>query len=177
MSGEPQPLTPDMLVHAAGSLAIVVGIISLTGIVFLVAMFICFAKSLQSLGATFGMINDICVALQYLLTIPIALALAQVLRPYNPAWIRFGTILGILMMLIITGAQLALVLGLVAFEQEVVWVTPAMILGVGTWLMITGVVSRATGSLPHSVLMSSLAVPYLGYPVWAFWLGWHLVGW
>jgi hypothetical protein len=52
-----------------------------------------------------------------------------------------------------------------------------MILGVGSWLVITGIVARSTGKLPNSVLMSILAVPYIGYPVWAFWLGQHLLVW
>lgn len=173
----PQSLTSDPLLHAAGGLAIVIGIISAVGIVFLTAMFIYFARSQQSSGATFGMLNDICVALQYLLTIPVALAMDHILRPYNPLLIRFATIFGIVMMLVVTGLQLALVLGVITFERQVVWVSLAMIVGVGTWLVITGFVARSTGKLPHSLLMSSLAVPYLGYPLWAFWLGWHLLGW
>ena len=63
------------------------------------------------------------------------------------------------------------------FERQVVWVSLAMIGGVGTWLVIAGLVARSTGKLPHSVLMSSLAVPYVGYPLWAFWLGQHLLAW
>ena len=30
-------------------------------------------------------------------------------------------------------------------------------------------------NLPNSVLMSGLAVPYFGYPLWAFWLGRRLL--
>jgi hypothetical protein len=48
---------------------------------------------------------------------------------------------------------------------------------VGSWLVITGWVARSTGRLPNSLLMSILAVPYVGYPVWAFWLGQQLLGW
>jgi hypothetical protein len=81
------------------------------------------------------------------------------------------------MMLVVIGLQLALVFGVLTFEQQVLWVSLAMILGVGAWLMITGLVARSTGRLPNSVLMSSVAVPYLGYPVWAFWLGQRLLGW
>jgi hypothetical protein len=62
-------------IRAAGSFAIVSGIISAIGVGFLIAMFVSFAARLTSLGLTLGLINDISVALQYLLTIPIALAL------------------------------------------------------------------------------------------------------
>lgn len=57
------------------------------------------------------------------------------------------------------------------------WVSLAMILGVGSWPVITGIVARSSGRLPNSLLMSILAVPYIGYPVWAFWIGVQLVGW
>ena len=92
-----QSTTPDRLMRAAGGFAIVSGIISAIGVLFLIAMFIFFATSRQSLGETFGMINDICVAIQYLLTIPIALAMDQILRPNNPTLVRFATIFGIFM--------------------------------------------------------------------------------
>jgi hypothetical protein len=52
-----------------------------------------------------------------------------------------------------------------------------MILGVGSWLVVTGLVTRSTGKLPNSLLMSAIAVPYFGYPVWAFWIGLQLLGW
>ena len=172
-----EPVTSDTLIRTAGGLAIVSGIIAMIGVVCLVAMFIFFAQSLQSLGEKFGMVNDTCVAIQYLLTIPVALALEQLLRPYSPTLIRLATALGILMMLIVVVLQLALILGVMRFEQQVVWVSLAMIVGVGTWLVITGLVARVTGKLPNSVLMSGLAVPYLGYPVWAFWVGRHLLSW
>jgi hypothetical protein len=153
------------------------GVISAVGVIFLVTMFVLFATPFNSLGLTFGLMNDICVALQYLLTIPIALGLYRILMPYNPTLIRNATIFGVAMMLIVIGLQLMLIFGLMPFEEQVVWVTPAMLLGVGSWLIITGLVARSTGKLPYSMLMSILAVPYLGYPIWAFWLGRHLLKW
>lgn len=172
-----QTNTPEPLIRAAGALAIVSGIISAVGVLFLIAMFALLATPLKSLGLTFGRLNDTCIAIQYLLTIPIAAALYRILLPYNPALIRLATVVGIAMMLVVVGLQLALILGVVTFEQQVVWVSLAMIVGVGSWLLTTGLVARSTGRFPHSVLMSSLAVPYLGYPLWAFWLGRRLLGW
>jgi hypothetical protein len=111
------------------------------------------------------------------LTVPLALALDRILRPYHPALIRTATIVGIAMMLVVVGLQLALVFGVLPFERQVLWVSLAMIVGVGAWLVTTGLVARSTGRLPNSLLMGSVAVPYLGYPVWAFWLGQRLLGW
>jgi hypothetical protein len=39
--------------------------------------------------------------------------------------------------------------------------------------VITGYLARSI--LPNSLRLSLLAVPYLGYPIWAFWLGTHLL--
>ena len=177
MSEIAQAVPSDPLIRAAGGFAIVSGIVSAFGVVCLITMFALFATPNRPLGLTFGMINDICIAVQYLLTIPIALALYQILLSHNPALIRLATIVGIAAMIAVILLQLALVFGVITFEKQVIWVSLAMILGVGTWLVITGLVARSTGRLPNSVLMSGLAVPYVGYPVWAFWLGQRLLGW
>ena len=172
-----QTIPSDPVIRAAGGFAIVSGIISAIGVVCLIAMFALFATPNKALGMTFGMLNDICVALKYLLTIPIAMALHRILLPYNPALIRAATLVGVAAMIVVIALQLALVFGLMTFEKQVVWASLAMIVGVGSWLVITGLVARSTGRLPNSVLMSAVAVPYVGYPVWAFWVGRLLLGW
>lgn len=177
MSQATQTLPSVEPVHFAGWIAILSGIISAVGVLFLIAMFALFAAKRQELGLTFGLLNDICVALQYLLAIPIALALHQILRAYQPGLIRIATITGVASMLLVVGLQLLLIFRVVTFEQQVMWVSLAMILGVGSWLVITGLVARSTGKLPNSVGMSILAVPYVGFPVWAFWLGQRLLAW
>jgi len=80
-------------------------------------------------------------------------------------------------MIVVILLQLALIYGVLTFEQQAGWVTLAMIGGVGSWLLVTGFAARSTGRLPHSVLMSALTAPCLGYPVWAFWVGRRLLGW
>jgi hypothetical protein len=164
-------MTDDTLVRAGGLIAIASGSVSAIGLVFLVAMFALFRTPLKTLGLSFGLLNDICVAVQYLLTIPLALVLHRLLLPYQRALIRAATIVGIVSMAAVVLLQLALIFKALSFRQQGPWVTLAMILGVGFWLMVTGLVARSSGSLPHSVAMSALAVPYLGYPAWAFWLG------
>jgi len=164
-------------IHVAGAIAMVTGIVSTIGVVLLIAMFVLFATPYKELGNQAGWLNDICVALQYLLTIPIALALYRILPDDHPTLMRIATVVGIGSMIIVVGLQLMLVFKLIAFERQVLWVSMAMILGVGFWLVTTGFAARSTGRLPNSLVMSSLAVPYLGFPVWAFWLGLHLLGW
>lgn len=177
MTSVTQTVSSDPLIRAAGGFAIVSGIISAIGVVFLIAMFALFATPLKALGLMFGMLNDICVALQYLLTIPIALALYRILLPQNPMLIRIATSVGIAAMMAVILLQLALIFGVLTFERQVGWVSLAMLLGVGSWLVITGLVAQSMGRLPNSVLMSAVAVPYVGYPVWAFWLGRRLLSW
>lgn len=167
----------DALIRAAGSFAIVSGIISAIGIVMLISMFALFATPRRDLGLVFGSLNDICVALQYLLALPIALAMYRILRPYHPTGIAIATVVGIVSMLVVIALQMALVFGALTFQQQGIWVSLAILVGVGAWLIATGLVARATGRLPGSVVMSAMAVPYFGYPFWAFWLGRRLLGW
>ena len=177
MSGISQAVKPLSETHFVGIIAFVTGVISAIGVVLLIAMFVLFAAHKSDLGNRVGWLNDICVALQYLLTIPIALALYRILSAYSPLLMRIATFIGILFMLIVFGLQLLLILKVLTFEQQVLWVSLAMIFGVGSWLVVTGLVAHSTGRLPNSLLMSSLAVPYFGYPVWAFWIGLELLGW
>jgi hypothetical protein len=85
--------------------------------------------------------------------------------------------IGIMSMLIVFGLQLLLIFKVLIFGQQLLRISLAMILGVGSWLLITGLVARSTNRMPNSLLMSVLAVPYFGYPVWAVWLGLQLLGW
>jgi len=75
MSDIPQTIKSVSEIHMAGVIALVTGVISAIGVVLLIAMFALFAARQSELGNRVGWLNDICVALQYLLTIPIALAL------------------------------------------------------------------------------------------------------
>jgi hypothetical protein len=172
-----QTTTSDPAIHFAGSLSILIGVISAVGVVLLIAMFVLFATPYRDLALKVGMLNDICVALQYLLTIPVALALHRILLAHNPTLIRIATIAGITSMLLVFGLQLLLIFKVIPFERQVVWVSLAMILGVGSWLVITGMAARSIERFSNSVLMSALAVPYVGYPLWAFWLGKRLLAW
>jgi hypothetical protein len=43
------------------------------------------------------------------------------------------------------------------------------------WFVMTGYVGSRSGVLPRGVRMGFLAVTYVCYPIWAFWLGRQLV--
>lgn len=164
-------------IHFTGGIAKVSAIISAVGVVFFIIMYALFFTSHKELGNTFGMINDICVAIQYLLTIPIALTLYRILVVYNPTLIRIATAVGLIGLVSTVVLQLLLIFGVLTFAQQFLWITLAMIVGVGSWLVITGLIARSTGRLPNSLAISILAVPYFGYPLWAFWLGRRLSVW
>lgn len=172
-----QPVPPIAVTHAVGAIAIVVGILSAIGVVLFIAMYILFASSNEALGHQVGMLNDIGVALQYLLTIPVALALYPILQRYHPALMRIATITGVASMLLVTILQLLLIFKVLTFEQQLPWIALVIIVGVGSWLVLTGLAAQSTGKLPNNLLFSALAVPYFGYPVWAFWLGLRLLNW
>lgn len=160
----------------AGQIAVMSGIIAAVGVVCLILFYwLYFATPLTDVGALFGGLNDALIVMQYLLTIPLALALRRLLRPYAPTRIGVATFVGIASMLVVVALQTALVLRVLTNGQTMVWVAFAMIVGVGFWLVTTGLVARATGRFPNSLRMSLMAVPYLGYPIWAIWLGRHLL--
>lgn len=172
-----QPTQSDGLIPLAGTGALISAVISAIGVVLFFMMYALFVAQNMAMAFGVGWVNDLCVAIQYALTIPIALALHRILAPHNPAYMRFATPFGIVAMVAVVLLQLTLVFDVLTFEQEVLPVSLAMIVGVGTWLVITGLVARATDRLPHSLALSLAAIPYFGYPVWAFWIGRHLRNW
>lgn len=172
-----QTVSHDPIVRSAGGFAIASGIVSAVGIVFLIVMYVFFLTSNQEQGSVFGLVNDILVALQYMLTIPVAIALYRILQPQNPTLVLVATIVGIAAMLVVIVLQVALVFEVLTFQQQAVWTSLTILGGVGSWLIITGVLAKSIGGFSNSVLMSAIAVPYFGFPAWAIWLGRILLGW
>lgn len=121
-------------------------------------------------GGRIGWLNDVFVMIQYALALPIAVVLHRLLRHYHPGFSLAAMVVGIVGMLAVVVLQFMLVVRALTFAQQVVPVTTA-ILVVGGWLVMTGYQGRSTDLLPRGLLMSLLAVPYFGYPIWAFWLG------
>jgi hypothetical protein len=132
---------------------------------------ICFvARFLPLKGVIpFGWLNDVSSLLQYLLAIPVALALHGILRPRHPGLAGAATVIGISGMLAVAVLQFLLLAQVLTFDQQGGPVSIA-ILVVGVWLVATGYLLRSAAAFRRSLLFSLLAVPYFGYPVWAFWL-------
>jgi hypothetical protein len=159
----------DALVYFAGWCSIASGIVSFIGIVFLIVMFIGFSTNNIGLQR-YGTLNDICIIIQYLLTLPIMLALHQHLKVHAPVLSRAAMLIGIAGILAVVVLQWLLVTGVLTFEEQVGPVMIALLM-VGIWLVITGYLGRSIGNMPRGLLMSVLAAFYLGYPIWAIWLG------
>jgi hypothetical protein len=121
-------------------------------------------------GGILGWLNDGLVMIQYTLALPIAVALHMLFRRSHPRFSLAAMVVGIAGMLGVVVLQFMLLVRALTFAQQVVPVTTA-ILVVGVWLVMTGYLGRATGLMPRGLLMSLLAVPHFGYPIWAFWLG------
>jgi hypothetical protein len=155
-----------------GWAAYVSGVVAAIGLVFLIALYVSFFVG-SDLAGVFGWVNDALVMVQYAFGVPLAVALHTLLRPRNPRWSRVALAVGITGMAAVVVLQALLVLGVLTFQQQIVPLAIALLVGVGTWLVATGYLARAI--LPHSLRMSLLAVPYLGYPIWAFWMGTHLL--
>ena len=143
------------------------GVVSIVGIVFLLLSWI--------VGGPFGRLNDNAVIIQYLLALPMPLALQQFMQDRAPALSKITMLIGIVAICAVVVLQLLLVVGALSFEQEVGLVLIALLV-FGVWIVITGYfLGRSIGKLPRSLLISVLAALYFGYPIWAIWLARLLV--
>jgi hypothetical protein len=165
---------PGQLTRVAGWCAIVSGVVSVIAIVFLVIMYVGFFVDDIQLQR-FGPLNDVCLIIQYLLALPIALALHQLFRTHAPVLSRVAMLIGIVGMIAVVVLQLLLVVGVMTFDEQVGPVMVALLVA-GAWFVITGHLGRSTRKLPRGLVMGILAAFFLGYPIWAFWLGRQLLG-
>jgi hypothetical protein len=146
------------------------GLVSAVGLVFLIAMFASFAAGATSPGLVFGWINDVSAVLAALLMLPLVVAVHVLLRPHAPIMSGLALVIGFGANLAIMVLQALLVVGALTFEEEIGPVLIAFLFLV-FWLVMTGYLGNSTGVLPHGLRMGLLAVTYVGYPMWAFWLG------
>lgn len=160
---------PNQLLRVAGWSTHASGVASIIGIVSLIVFYVGFFTDSMELR-TFGRLSDICGIIQYLLALPITLALHQLLKARAPVLSKTAMLIGIAGIIAFVILQLLLVIGVLSFAEQVGPVVVALLV-VGVWLVITGYLGRSTGDLPHSLLTSILAVLFFGYPIWAFWLG------
>jgi hypothetical protein len=158
----------------AGRTLIVSGILAAVGVAFLVAMFASFAVGAREAALAFGRVNDVLILVAYLLAAPAVIAVRAILRPQVA---RAGDVLalvGIAAIAAIVVLQLLLVAGTLTFEEQVGPVSIALLV-LGAWFVVAGWLGSASGLLPGGARMGLLAALYVGYPVWALWLGRRLV--
>ena len=153
----------DGLTRVAVWCAYTSGAVSIFGIVSLVAFFTTFIGPL-------GVLNDIAVVIQYVLMIPIALALHQILRRSGPTLGLVALLLGTPGMLAVIVLQLLFMTGALSYAQYIVLVSAGFLVVLGWFLMVRRL-GQSTGVLPTSILLHILAGLYVGYPFWAFSLG------
>lgn len=150
------------------------GATAAVGVAFLVAMFVSFAVDVPAQALTAGRINDVLVMVSYLLAVPSVIATRTLLRPHAPALVGLATVIGIGALAAIVVLQWLLITNVLSFEVQVGLVSIALFV-IGVWFVVTGYVGGRSGLLPRGGRMGVLAATYIGYPIWAFWFGRHLL--
>lgn len=161
--------------RVAGWTTIASGLLAAVGVVFLILMFAAFAVGSASAGRAFGRINDVLILVAYLLTAPGVLAIRAIVRPRAPVLADLATVLGLVAIAGIVVLQAMLVAEVLTFEQQVGPVSVALI-ALGVWFVVAGRMATLAGFAPHGARMGLIAATYVGYPIWAIWIGRRFLG-
>ena len=156
----PHLTTRDGLTRVAIWCAYTSGAVSIFGIVSLAAFLATFIGPL-------GFLNDTAVVIQYVLMIPIVLALHQILWGFGPTLSRVALLLGIPGLLAVIVLQLLFITDVLPYAQYIVLVSAGFLVVPG-WFLIVRLLGQSTDVLPRSILLHILAGLYVGYPFWAF---------
>jgi hypothetical protein len=165
---------PATILRLGGRAAYANVVVSAVGLVFLIALYASFAVGATSPGLVFGWINDVSGVVSALLMLPVAVALHVVLGPHAPTLSALTMTIGIGANVAIAVLQSLLVVGALTFQAEIGPVLIAFLVLV-VWFVMAGYLGSSTGILSHGLRMGLLAATYVGYPIWAFWLGRHLL--
>lgn len=157
----------DLLLRLAGWSAYVSGVVSVFGIIFLFLFF-------GGAGEKYGPMNDVAAIIQYVLMLPIALALQRLLQPYGAERSRAVMRLGIAGMTAVILLQTLLVVGVLPFGIQIILVIPAFLV-VLAWLVRNRNLGLSANIVPESMPLTVLAGLYVGYPFWAFKVGRRLL--
>ena len=147
-------------------------IVSAAGIVFLVGMFVSFAVGRSSVAMALGTVNDALVAVQYVLLLPVVVALGSgVLGGGSPRSRRIVAALGVVGIAGVAVLQGVLAAGVLTFEQEI---GPAGIayIPLAAWFVATGRQAARSGLDERGTAFGIVGASYLGFPIWA----WRLAG-
>ncbi len=162
------------MLRLGGIAALANAVVAPIGLVFLVAMYAAFGAGAMSQGLAFGWVNDVLAIVSAVLMLPVTVAVHRLLAPRTPTASRLAMGIGIGANAAIGVLQSLLVLRALTFEQEIGPVLVAFLFLV-IWFVTTGYLGSSSGVLPNGVRMGVLGATYIGYPIWAFWLGRHLL--
>ncbi len=152
------------LLRIAGWCAYLSGIVSVFGILFLLAFF-------GGAGGKFGTLNDIALIIQYVLMLPIAFTFWRYLRENGEQLNHFAFLIGLIGIFTVIVLQGMLLSDQIIFESYIVIVSAGFLVTT-LWFVITGVLGRRGGDkLPGGMGMDIFAGLYLGYPIWAYRVG------
>lgn len=158
------------VLRAAASAAHIASVTAAIGIVFLAGMFIAFASGAEPTGMMLGWINDVLVLVSYGLAIPVVIAVFLLIRRTRPVRGVLVGLIGSAGLLGLVLLQALLVTGTLTFEQQIGPVSIAFLV-VGAWMTSAGWLAGIDGALPRGGRMGLLGATYVGYPIWAFWIG------
>ena len=154
-----------MLLHVARWCAYVSGVVSIFGILFLIALYVALIVSGEGRG--FGKLNDVSVIVHYTLLLPIIIALHRVVRPHAPALSMVSMLVGTIAVVVAVVLQILLVAGVLSFAEQIGMVVVAFLVVLG-WFIVTGYLAGYTNALPRGMRLYVAAGLYFGYPFWAF---------
>ena len=121
--------TSDGLTRVTIWCAYASGVVTIFGIVFLIAFFTSFVGIL-------GVLNDVAVVIQHILMIPIALWLHKILSPSRPGLSRVGLLTGLVGMLAVIVLQLLFMTGMLPYAQYIGLVSAGFMVVLGWFLII-----------------------------------------
>jgi hypothetical protein len=154
----------------AGTTLLISAAVAVVAIVFLVAMFASFSAGAQADGERYGWVNDVLVIVQYVLMAPAVVTLHRLSRDRVPALGAAIMWSGLGLIAVIALGQGLLVAGVMTFEQQTVPLTIMFVL-LAAWFVAVGRLVDTLGIARRGIVMGLLAATYIGYPIWAFWLG------
>lgn len=168
----PPQATPP-LVRAAARCAFLSGWVAAVGIVFLALLYAGFLLGVDGL-LVFGPLNDLLIVVQYVLAIPVAVALHGVLKPHA---VRLSGVALLTAFVGIAGVvvfQVLLLTGAMDFTAQAPYAS-AFLLVAGAWIGMASHVGRRSGRLPLRGPTVVAAALYVGYPFWAIQVGRQLL--
>ncbi len=162
--------------HRASQLFLIAGwsayasaVVGALGVVFLAALYVGLFTSNMGLQK-FGILNDICIIIQYLLALSVVVALHRIVAVHSPRLSTAAMLMGICGIIVVVVFQVLLVVGLMTFRNQVAFASAGLLV-IGGWILIIGYQLQATGKLRKVLLVAILGFLYFGYPVWAIAVG------